>query len=175
MSPAHAGVHRRCWLRGLPYHVDNPVMRRVDPEIRDEAGFTLVELLIVILIIGVLAAIAIPSFLSQTNKADDATAEELVRSASVAAETYETEHSGNYAGIDVEKLREVESSLQSVEGNNNAFVLTAEESEGGKGYVVSAVAPSTKDTYTITRTAAGELKRTCTATPGSAGCRTGVW
>ena len=150
-------------------------MTRGDPDIRGEAAFTLVELLIVMLIIGVLAAIAIPSFLDQTSKADDATAMELVRSASQAAETYETEHSGNYAGIDVKTLHELDGSLQSVEGNNNAFVLTANESEGGKGYVVSAVAPSSKDTYTITRTAAGEVKRTCTATPGSGGCRTGVW
>ena len=52
-----------------------------------------------ILIIGVLAAIAIPSFLDQKGKADDATAKEVVRAAAQAAETYETEHSGNYAGI----------------------------------------------------------------------------
>ena len=150
-------------------------MRRVDPDIRGEAAFTLVELLIVILIIGVLAAIAIPSFLDQASKADDATAMELTRSASQAAETYETEHSGNYAGIDVKTLHELDGSLQTVEGNNNAYALTAEAFEGGKGYVVTAVAPSSKDTYTITRTATGEVKRTCTATPGSGGCRTGVW
>lgn len=39
---------------------------------RKDEGFTLVELLIVIAIIGVLAAIAIPVFLSQINKADEA-------------------------------------------------------------------------------------------------------
>jgi hypothetical protein len=100
---------------------------------------------------------------------------ELVRSASQAAETYETEHSGNYAGIDVKTLNEIDGSLQSVEGNNNAFVLTANESEGGKGYVVSAVAPSSKDTYTITRTALVKSNAPVPPHRGPAAAALGVW
>ena len=42
----------------------------------------------VILIIGILAAIAIPSFLSQKSKATAAQAKELARTAETTAETY---------------------------------------------------------------------------------------
>ena len=42
---------------------------------RDNKGFTLIELMIVIAIIGILAAIAIPNFISYRNKAYCSTAE----------------------------------------------------------------------------------------------------
>ncbi len=48
-------------------------------KIASEQGFSLIEVLVVMVVIGVLAAIAIPSFLGQSAKAQDASAKTNVR------------------------------------------------------------------------------------------------
>src|SRR5438270_4236886 len=69
-----AGVRRR--LRSAPY---------------DGRGFSLPELLLVCVIVGVPAAIAIRSFASQKDKALDTQAKALARAAQTAAETIGTD------------------------------------------------------------------------------------
>jgi len=60
---------------------------------RNHKGFTLIELLVVVMISGALAAIALPSFLSQANKAKQTEAKLYVSTLNRAQQAYIMEHS----------------------------------------------------------------------------------
>jgi type IV pilus assembly protein PilA len=77
---------------------------------RDEEGFTLIELMVVVLIIAILIAIAIPTFLGAQNKAKDRAAQSSLRNALTSAKTIYTDNS-SYAGADAAALGAVEPSL----------------------------------------------------------------
>ena len=70
-------------------------MRRAD-EFRAENGFTMVEVLMVLLIMGILAAIAIPVFFNQREKAQDSDAKSVAKTAQTAMETRGVDHDGDY-------------------------------------------------------------------------------
>ena len=68
---------------------------------RSEKGFTLVELLVVIIIIGILAAIALPNFLSQGAKAKQTEAKQNVGLVNRVQTVYRSENSAFATSFDV--------------------------------------------------------------------------
>jgi type IV pilus assembly protein PilA len=76
----------------------------------DEEGFTLIELMVVVLIIAILIAIAIPTFLGAQNKAKDRAAQSSLRNALTSAKTLYTD-SSSYLTATPAALNGVEPSL----------------------------------------------------------------
>ena len=146
---------------------------------RDESGFTLVELLVVMLILGLLAAIAIPAFFNQRNKAKDADAKSAARTAETAMETFATQNNGKYTGVLVTDLQDIEPTL-----NNVGARLTLPAAATDNTYTVQVESDtSTGNLFQISRAGNGTSSLDCGTTagvppggPGEDGCPTsGDW
>lgn len=154
------------------------MLQKLRERSQSESGFTLVELLVVMLIIGLLAAIAIPAFFNQRDKAKDSDAKESVRTAQTAIETFATDNNGSYTGATTAILQGIEPTLNDVPVNT-ATGFTATVTDAGKGYALM-VESKTGNQFTITRLGAdqtsgakaGQTTYTCT-TAAKAGCPTG--
>jgi prepilin-type N-terminal cleavage/methylation domain-containing protein len=129
--------------------------------LRAADGFTLVEVLVVVLIIGILAAIGVAEYLPQRGKAYDADAKASVSTAAKALEAWSTSH-GTYAGATPADLRDIEPSLHSADG-------LAIESATDTVFKVSVDSRGPGGAFSIARRADGTLVRDCTQ-PGRGSC-----
>ena len=132
-----------------------------------ESGFTLVELLVVMLILGLLAAIAIPSFFNQRDKAKDADAKAAVRTAQTAMETYATDHGGSYS-----EGTPLAADLVAIEPSLGNADLQDPSGLAAKAYTVTVNSEVDGQSFSISRAADGTLDSDCD-TEGTAGCPEG--
>ena len=149
------------------------MMKRISAAGRAEDGFTVIELLVVVLIIGILAAIALPAFLNQKNKAIDASAKELAHSAQIAAESYATDHSGSYVGLNAAGLAQYDATIQT-SSSNGPYVKSVTNATA-TGYTVTTATATGSEQFSITRSN-GVTTRSCTPSTGvQGGCTNGSW
>lgn len=74
----------------------------MSPSNRKQGGFTLVELLIVVIILGILAAVVIPQFNSAANESKEAALASNLATVRQAIEMYKVQHSDTFPDGDAD-------------------------------------------------------------------------
>jgi type IV pilus assembly protein PilA len=111
-----------------------------------ESGFTLIELMVVLLIIAILTAIAIPSFMGSLASADDRGAQTDLANVLTGAKAVYTQQNGTYpatATMITELLQDVPDIHYSAVSSSDPFTVAVEQDQdpdGNTGLVLTAKA-----------------------------------
>jgi type IV pilus assembly protein PilA len=145
--------------------------RRLRHKLIHQHGFSLIELLVVMLVVGILAAIALPAFLNQEHKGHDADAKANARNlVSLVDACYTTKN--DYSQCSDEAALGGKIGIPYGPNPGEASVTSSTVNTYEVTAVSNAATGGVHNTFSISRDAQGVISRSCS---GGASCHGGTW
>jgi len=136
---------------------------------KDEDGFTLIELMVVVTILGILMAIAIPTFLGSQNKAKDSAVKADLRNAMTSAKSLGADQAGAFVSsgttaLTFGDLNTAEPAITFAAASSTSAVGVFVGTNGADITLVKQSKRSATKFYAITATSGGVTKSCPAAT-----------